>query len=262
MNSLAVENNRRLLIIDDSRPIHDDFRKILAAESAEKTALDQAEAAILDLPMAGSGRPSFEIVSAYQGQEGLDLARAARQAGRPYAMAFVDVRMPPGWDGIETTARMWKIDPDLQIVICSAYADYSWGELTAKLGCSDRFVILKKPFEPAEVLQLASALTEKWRLSQESKQQLQHLETEVSKRTQDLQSVNASLGAINQELEAALAKVKTLSGLLPICAGCKKIRDDRGYWNQLESYIQQHSDARLTHGLCPDCAEHYFPGLG
>ena len=63
------------------------------------------------------------------------------------------------------------------------------------------------------------------------------------------------------ELQDALAKVKTLSGLLPICSSCKKIRDDKGYWNGLESYLQEHSGATLTHGICPDCARRLYPGL-
>lgn len=65
----------------------------------------------------------------------------------------------------------------------------------------------------------------------------------------------------NAQLEKALASVKTLSGLLPICSGCKKIRDDKGYWSQVESYIQKHSDATFTHGFCPECAKQYFPGV-
>jgi phosphoserine phosphatase RsbU/P len=71
--------------------------------------------------------------------------------------------------------------------------------------------------------------------------------------------LNRSLRAKNAELEAALAHVKTLSGLLPICSGCKKIRDDKGYWSHVESYVQQHSEATFTHGLCPDCTRKYFP---
>ena len=59
-------------------------------------------------------------------------------------MAFVDVRMPPGWDGVETTAKIWQKYPDLQVVICTAYSDYSWEEMLKKLGYSDRLVILKK----------------------------------------------------------------------------------------------------------------------
>jgi DNA-binding NtrC family response regulator len=63
------------------------------------------------------------------------------------------------------------------------------------------------------------------------------------------------------ELTAALAKVKTLSGLLPICSSCKNIRDDQGYWNRLEVYLQQHSEATLTHGICPDCAQRLYPEI-
>jgi len=61
------------------------------------------------------------------------------------------------------------------------------------------------------------------------------------------------------ELQKALAEVKTLSGLLPICSGCKKIRDDHGYWNRIESFISEHSDAEFSHGICPECAQKYFP---
>jgi CheY-like chemotaxis protein len=170
-SSFAVnKTNLRILIIDDNRSIHGSIRKILCPEPPEKAALDEIESAIFDVPVGGPKRPEFEIASAYQGQEGLALVQEALKSNQPYAMAFVDVRMPPGWDGIETTAKIWEVDPDIQIVICTAYADYSWDELFVKLGRSDQFVILKKPFEPVEVLQLAGALTEKWRLHQESKQ--------------------------------------------------------------------------------------------
>jgi len=64
------------------------------------------------------------------------------------------------------------------------------------------------------------------------------------------------------KLREALANVKTLSGLIPICAGCKKIRDDKNYWRQVDSYIAEHTDATFTHGLCPDCIKIYYPELG
>lgn len=84
-------------------------------------------------------------------------------------MAFVDVRMPPGWDGVETAAHLWEAAPDLQVVICTAYSDYSWDEMIGQFGTNDRLVILKKPFDNIEVLQLACALTEKWRLQKEAR---------------------------------------------------------------------------------------------
>ncbi len=89
-----------------------------------------------DAAVAASGPPSRSIPH-FQGKEGLAKVRAGHEAGRPYAMAFVDVRMPPGWDGVETALRLWEVCPDLQIVICTAYSDYSWDEMAAKLGNSD-----------------------------------------------------------------------------------------------------------------------------
>jgi AmiR/NasT family two-component response regulator len=76
----------------------------------------------------------------------------------------------------------------------------------------------------------------------------------------ELRRLNAELQARNAELQEALAKVKTLSGLLPICASCKKIRDDQGYWHQIEVYIRDHSEANFSHGICPDCKKKLYPG--
>jgi two-component system, NtrC family, sensor kinase len=137
---------------------------------------------------AGTGvkPPVFEMDSAYQGQEGLAMLEQAQKEGRPYWMAFVDVRMPPGWDGVETISRLWEVAPDLQVVICTAYSDYSWSSMTSRLKHRDRLVILKKPFDAVEVLQLAAALTEKWRLLQQSKLKLEQLESLVADRTKVL----------------------------------------------------------------------------
>jgi YesN/AraC family two-component response regulator len=101
-------------------------------------------------------------------------------------MAFVDVRMPPGWDGIETIARIWEAYPDLQVAICTAYSDYSWDEMIAKVGTSDRLVILKKPFDNIQVLQLASALTAKWHLLQQVNVKIENLETMATHRAAEL----------------------------------------------------------------------------
>ncbi len=135
----------------------------------------------------------FQMDSAYQGQEGYALVREAVAAGRPYAMVFMDVRMPPGWDGIETTLKIWELDPQLEIVICTAYSDYSWDEMIAKLGISDRLVILKKPFDNVEVRQLAHALTEKWSLRRQAQARMEQLEEMVAARTHELQAANEQL---------------------------------------------------------------------
>ena len=187
--------NNRVLIIDDNPAIHADVRKILCpAVSTTAQALDDFEAELLGTASTPA-KPtiSYEVDSAHQGQEGLAMVKKAVDEGRPYAMAFVDVRMPPGWDGVETTGELWKVAPDLQVVICTAYSDYSWDDMLAKLGSSDRLLILKKPFDTIEVLQLANSLTEKWDLLRQAKANADALEERVRERTADLESANASL---------------------------------------------------------------------
>jgi len=181
----------RILVIDDNRAIHSDFRKILCPSVDGQ--LEDLEAALFGAPETGAKPPVFEMDSAYQGQEGLAMLEQAQKEDRPYWMAFVDVRMPPGWDGVETISRLWKAAPDLQVVICTAYSDYSWGSMTARLEHRDSLVILKKPFDAVEVLQLAAALTEKWRLLQRSKLKLEQMESLVADRTAVLYQTSESL---------------------------------------------------------------------
>jgi CheY-like chemotaxis protein len=153
--------NRRILVIDDNKSIHDDFRKILAPDDPKRVLLDLAEKTLFGEPQAETP-PQFEIDSAYQGAEGVQRVQEARQAGRPYAVAFVDMRMPPGWDGLKTVHEIGMIDSEIQIVICTAYAAYSWDEISEKSGHHGRLGILKKPFDTVEALHMAHTLTEKW----------------------------------------------------------------------------------------------------
>jgi len=187
------DKNRRVLVIDDNRAIHDDFRKILSSASATTAALDITETALFGTVTAPVAQIQFEVDSAYQGQEGLLLVEEALSAGRPYAMAFVDVRMPPGWDGVETSRKIWEVDSDIQIVLCTAYSDYSWSEMFEKLGCRDGLLILKKPFDSVEASQLANALTEKWWLNQQFQRKMEELEIRVALRTRELKQANQAL---------------------------------------------------------------------
>jgi len=211
MNS-EPNQNRRILIIDDNEAIHKDFRKILAQPRAQANNLASAEAALFgDETGAPVELPEFEIDSAFQGQEGLEMVEKSLAEHRPYAMAFVDVRMPPGWDGVETVGRIWQKYPDLQVVICTAYSDYSWDEMLKKFGYTDRLVILKKPFDNIEALQLAISMTEKWRVSQQAKLRLEDLEQMVRERTRALQKVNAQLGGANELLKVATEKTQQMA---------------------------------------------------
>ncbi len=190
--SLPNRNNR-ILIIDDNPSIHADFEKILCPDSDSHAAIMEEAAALFDQVVSTPRGQSFEIHSAYQGEEGLRMANAANAEGLPFAMAFVDVRMPPGWDGVETIKRIWEVCPELQVVICTAYSDHSWAEIIAQLGAADNLLILKKPFDDVEVLQLAHALTERWTLRKELRGRLFDSETLVRARTADLEKANAEL---------------------------------------------------------------------
>lgn len=199
MNDCNPPSNRRILVVDDNRAIHDDFRKILDGHRAGNGALEAAEAALFGDTTPAPAATTFEIDSAFQGREGLERVQQAAAAGQPYAVAFVDVRMPPGWDGIETTLRLWQVDPDLQIVICTAYSDYSWEEMSARVGPSDRLVILKKPFDNIEVAQLAQALTSKWQLARQACRKANGLEEMIRERTAELTASNEKL--LNEIIE-------------------------------------------------------------
>ncbi len=157
----------RILVIDDNPAIHDDFRKILQPESPVSGQLGAAAAALFGRDATRAFAPRFEINCASSGQEGLAKVRAAAEEGLPYAMAYVDVRMPNGWDGIETISRIWQEYGDLLVVICTAFSDHSWEEIQARLGENDRFLILKKPFDNLEVRQLTFALAERARTERE-----------------------------------------------------------------------------------------------
>ena len=130
---------------------------------------------------------------AQQGSQGVTLAQQALASGHPFALAFIDMRMPPGWDGLETIEHLWKADPDVQVVVCSAHSDYDWADFLERLGHSDKLLVLKKPFEPIEVLQCASALTRKWHDQQVVRRQLQSLEHMVAVRTMGLEVANDQL---------------------------------------------------------------------
>ncbi len=187
-----ADASRRVLIVDDNVTVHEDYRRVLTDRLTTAAPLEALEAALFDAPAAEHAEV-FEVDSAYQGQEALTLVAGARTAGRPYALAFVDMRMPPGWNGLETVERLWQVDPELQIVICSAYSDHSWGDFRARLGLRDGLLFLKKPFESIEVLQCAHALTKKWHLAGRSRAYLADLESAVQARTTELQIANRRL---------------------------------------------------------------------
>ncbi|MBI3819721.1 MAG: hybrid sensor histidine kinase/response regulator [Planctomycetes bacterium] len=203
MTKTTHEHNSRILIVDDTPAIHGDYKKILLRDESASAGLEDALCAFLDGGDAAAkseappaGTTVYYIDSAYQGEEALLKVRSALASEKPYAMAFVDVRMPPGWDGVKTIEEIWKVDASIQIAICTAFSDYSWDKTVARLGRSDRLLILKKPFDSDEICQIASALTEKWNIAMREKAvlaQLRLAEEEARAYAVSLETVNKSL---------------------------------------------------------------------
>ncbi|MDO8696428.1 MAG: ATP-binding protein [Pseudomonas sp.] len=213
--------NRRILLIDDTPSIHQDFRKILLPDTSAESDLDAVEAVLFDAKVKVRTVP-FELDSAYQGQEGLAKVCESLKANRPYALAFVDMRMPQGWDGVETIERLWQEDPLLQIVVCTAYSDYSWEEVLERLDGRDRLLILKKPFDNIEVCQLANTLTAKWDMTRLAALQMSELEQEVQQRTVEIRRTSAALQVEvveRKQLESQLLQAEKLASIGQLAAG-------------------------------------------
>jgi signal transduction histidine kinase len=195
----------RLLVVDDNAGILEDFRKILADNVCSPTDFDALEAAVFARGTSNPvKRPRFDLDVMLDGEAACESAKAAREENRPYKVAFVDMRMPGGWDGLKTIEELWRVDPDIEVVICTAYSDLPWNEITERLGATDQLLILRKPFEMIEVLQLATALSQKWRLRREEKCRVATLEQQVEERTRHLRETLRQLETVNGQLMSAL----------------------------------------------------------
>lgn len=226
------ESPPRILIVDDNPSIHEDFRKILGAKTAAQSHLEDVESELFGDRITGiiEDRNGFRIDSAFQGQEAFEKVKAAVAEGDPYVLAFVDVRMPPGWDGIETLENIWRVAPELQAVICTAYSDYSWDEMTRRLGQTDNLLILKKPFETVEVLQMAHALSHKWILGRQAKLRLDDLDRMVRQRTAELHASEERFSKAFQASPIALAIIRCDDGA---------VIDSNGSFSTLTGYPKE-----------------------
>ncbi len=268
MSHPVAVDNRRILVIDDNRAIHEDFRKILCGDDRIGRALDKAEQALFGESrddragvFAGS---AFALESACQGSEGAEMVRQAVEAGRPYAVAFVDIRMPPGLDGVETIARLWEADPEIQTVICTAYSDYTWDDMVEKLGRSDRLLLLKKPFDGMEARQLAETLAAKWVFARQARAREENLERTIRERTQEVETQNRHLQealAEVQTMHAQLAQVDKMASIGQLAAGvAHEINNPIGFitsnLNSLGHYVENLKQVLTQYGgLLTACLE-------
>ena len=260
--------NRRILLIDDTPSIHDDFRKILMPTVETNQALDDMESALFGDTSKPEVR-TFELHSAYGGEEGLQLLTTAMAEKRPYALAFVDMRMPQGWDGAKTIEELWTVDPGLQVVVCTAYTDYSWDELLYRLNGHDRLLILKKPFDNIEVQQMANMLANKWDMARRASLQTIHLEQLVAQRTQALTQASEALQLEideRKQLESQLVQSEKLASLGQLAAGvAHEINNPVGfissnlstldsYFNQLQRMLDAYRQLEESPAAAEQCA--------
>src|SRR6266487_1178752 len=192
--------------------------------------------ASLDLLFEHLSLAGYKVLVAETGHLALERIELAQPG-----VILLDVVMP-GMDGFETCRRLKQQEATqaIPIIFMTALTDTADKVKGFAVGGVD---YVTKPFQPEEVLARVTAHTTIYTLQQE----LRHKNDELQRK--------------NRDLEAALSQVKRLSGLLPICAGCKKIRDDGGYWQDVAVYIRDHSEAEFSHGLCPNCTKKLYPDL-
>jgi len=225
-----MEINKRLLIVDDNAAIHDDFRKILCPTrmtgvGKEYAALESSLFEDEDGPGNKALAIEYEMDFAFQGEEALYKVLLADKEGNPYAVVFTDVRMPPGFDGVQLVSQLLKKAPYTEVVIVTAFSDYTWEEMTEKFGWTDRLLFLRKPFDVITVRQIALTLTKKWSLgaharslTQAMEMNLSQLEMRVEERTSKLVQANKDLQnfayIVSHDLNSPLLSIQGFVGEL------------------------------------------------
>ncbi|MDE2887206.1 MAG: sigma 54-interacting transcriptional regulator [Gemmatimonadota bacterium] len=172
MESLKYGNNR-VLIVDDQPEIHDDFAEMLCS-SIDRPSDDDLTAAFVR-EQEGNYLPEFELLHANNGVDACDIIRKGRESNRPIAVAYIDIRMPPGIDGIETVRRVRQFDRDIEIVIMTAYTDRSLPEIVCDMELLHKLLYIRKPFTHEEIQQITLSLAEKWNVEQELAKQRRQL---------------------------------------------------------------------------------------
>ncbi len=227
-------HKNRILIVDDNRDIHEDIKSILKPTIRRDNELEELKREIFDQEVLPNKHIEiiYRIDDAYQGEEAIKLVLKAKYEEDPYALIFMDVRMPPGLDGIKTIAKIREIDKNVEIVITTAYSDYEWEEILDELGYCDKLLFMKKPFDSITIKQVALSLTSKWNLALANQNYVDSLEIQVQKRTKNFEEIveklsrEISLRKQKEEQLAYAAHHDELTGLYNRAALEEKINQE------------------------------------
>jgi len=200
----ATSAPMRLLVADDDPRILDLFTEILAPGDDAAGGLDSLGPA----PALPSGQ-RFELTLCRQGEEAAEAARAALRDNRPFAVAFLDVRMPPGRGGLVAAEAIRALDPSVQIVIVTSFSEVEPAAIASRVPPADKLLFIQKPFHPGEILQFATSLCAKWRAERDFVTLKNRLETLVSERTAALASANRKLTREMEERERVTRLIVT-----------------------------------------------------
>lgn len=215
------QTQKRILIVDDNESIHEDIHNILDTKPKrhKDSETKQLEAELFggdpsSKDVEDNSSPNYIIDDAYQGAEAIKMVKQAAEEGFPYAMIFMDVRMPPGMDGIQAITEIWKDHPQIEMVICTAYSDYSWDQIVDQFGSTEHLLFMKKPFDSISLKQTALSLTTKWDQANKKAQYVEKLKTEINNRTHQLSEMMEHLKKIKKESETlTLAKNKFFNSI-------------------------------------------------
>lgn len=201
--------SKRILIVDDNPATHTDLKEILGQKG--RFTLDNEIYALEEELFANAsekrkrapkGNLNYELDDAYQGHEAIKMVEQAHAEKNPYSIVFMDVRMPPGIDGIQTIQKIWKKHPYIEMIICTAYSDHTWDQIVEKLGSTDQLLFIKKPFNTISVKQIVLSLTKKWEQRRKKEARLIDLEDDVVKRTGQLNSMIDHFRKYKEEIDA------------------------------------------------------------
>ncbi len=205
----------RVLIVDDNPSIHEDLKHILVPKTftgMDKETLDLEDDLFNEEPVVDDNAPllamDIDIDHAYQGLEAIEKVNEAVKEGNPYALILMDVRMPPGLDGIQTIKRIWDKYPKIEMIICTAFSDYSWDKIVENLGSTDNLLFVKKPFDSDAIRQTIHSVLKRMDNTKKDSEIIERLEKEVESRKSQLAKMISHLETMKIETETELLSNK------------------------------------------------------